>query len=66
MCVTEIRLRPATRQGKRDRDRRDEPASPLDRAHTRNEILLRATCDVTACTVPVTGLSTGPTGSSAS
>ncbi|MFG1645124.1 SpoIIE family protein phosphatase [Amycolatopsis sp. NPDC049252] len=42
MCVTEIRLRLATRQGKRDRDRSDELASQLDRAHARNEILLSA------------------------
>ncbi|WP_328453288.1 GAF domain-containing SpoIIE family protein phosphatase [Amycolatopsis sp. NBC_00438] len=42
MCATEIRLRLATRQGKRDRDRRDELATQLDRAHARNEILLSA------------------------
>ncbi|WP_326951325.1 SpoIIE family protein phosphatase [Amycolatopsis sp. NBC_01307] len=42
MCATEIRLRLATRQSKRDRDRRDELATQLDRAHARNEILLSA------------------------
>ncbi|WP_328647112.1 SpoIIE family protein phosphatase [Amycolatopsis sp. NBC_00348] len=42
MCATEIRLRLATRQSKRDRDRRDELVTQLDRAHARNEILLSA------------------------
>jgi GAF domain-containing protein len=42
MCATEIRLRLATRQSKRDRDRRDELATQLDRAHARTAILLSA------------------------